>query len=50
LILCGAFKNSFVAGTHNQDSCLLLTEKDGAIEITPTDETSLFSQLLEHER
>ena len=37
---------SFVAGTHNQDSCLLLTEKMDQLAITPTDQRVYFSQLL----
>ena len=37
---------SFVAGTHNQDSCLLLTEKMEQLTINPGDKRVYFSQLL----
>ena len=37
---------SFVAGTHNQNSCLLLTEKMEQLNINPADQRVYFSQLL----
>ncbi|MDA9554931.1 proline dehydrogenase family protein [Pelobium sp.] len=37
---------SFVAGTHNQDSCLMLTQKMEDADINPNDHRVYFSQLL----
>ena len=39
-------KISFVAGTHNQQSCLLLTQKMKALNISPQQKEIYFSQLL----